>query len=112
MGMRRGISHSGDRANSFEDRVVAFIDIIGFRTVVEDARTDGETFKTVRDALNTINEQVQRFEKYRQWRESLNLTARAVLSVGNPVEMTAFSDCYLISGRISAKAHLTNDATR
>jgi hypothetical protein len=79
---------------------VAFVDILGFSDIVKHASTDGATFETVRDAVMNIDAQVQRLEEHRQWCMSLDPAAR-FLSAPTPLEMTAFSDCYLISGKVS-----------
>jgi hypothetical protein len=85
---------------SFEDCFVAFVDILGFSSVVKQAATDGDKFETLRDALRNIDAQVQRLEGYRGLCASLDPAAR-FLWRPTPIEMTAFSDCYLISGKVS-----------
>jgi len=94
------LSYPDASTTSFEDRFVAFVDILGFSSIVKHAATDGDTFETLRDALENIDGQVKRLEEYRLWCASLDPAAR-FLSAPTPIEMTAFSDCYLISGKAS-----------
>jgi hypothetical protein len=85
---------------SFEECFVAFVDILGFSDIVNRASSDGVTFGIVRDALAIIDAQVQRLEEHRELCASLDPAARFLWSP-SPTEMTAFSDCYLISGKVS-----------
>ena len=100
MDAARTLSCPNASTKPFEERFVAFVDILGFSSIVERAATDGDTFETVRDTLKDIDAQVQRLEEYRRRCASLDPAAR-FLSSPTPIEMTAFSDCYLISGKVS-----------
>lgn len=88
-------------ARTFETRIVAFVDILGFRDIVARMMKEPETFDTVRDALKTIDAQAEGFRRYRKEtgtsRKEL-LRGRVVPLVQTThLEMTAFSDCYVLS---------------
>jgi hypothetical protein len=87
-------------ANSFEDRFVAYVDILGFSDIVTRAATDTDTFEIVRDALKDVDAQVQQLEEHRRRGATLDPAAK-FLTGHTPTEMTAFSDCYLISSKVS-----------
>ena len=53
-------------AASFEDRVVGYVDILGFREIVKDAVNNAATFRTVRDALTVIEAQVNQLQEDRR----------------------------------------------
>jgi hypothetical protein len=86
------------KAKTFEDRYVAFVDILGFSNLVNRMRKEPALFKLIRGTLDSIDEQAQQFEEYRRQKRT---GARSVLP---PVqlEMTAFSDCYVVSDTTSA----------
>lgn len=92
---------SGESANPFEDRFVAFVDILGFRDLVTRAETDRDTFELLRDVLERIDAQAQHLEEYRQLCDSP--TPRHVVSSlpRTDVTMTAVSDCYFLSEKAS-----------
>jgi len=101
----RGVSDRPDAAGdqpvpSFEDRVVAYVDILGFREVVKAAQNDVKLFALIRDVLTTIEQQVRRFEHDREHRSALDPAAKFLWDPP-AAEMTAFSDCYLISDQPS-----------
>ncbi len=86
---------------SFEDRYVAFVDILGFRNIVARMEREQGLFSTVRDALKTIDEQAREFRNYRVARkkshEALIASGQVPLTPPPQLQMTAFSDCYVIS---------------
>jgi hypothetical protein len=94
------VTRAGHVANSFERRIVALVDILGFREIVEQARTDTRLFEIVRDVLNTIDEQARRLKDYRLVCNP-RPSHRASLLRRTDVRMAAFSDCYLISDECS-----------
>jgi hypothetical protein len=92
------------RATQFEKRFVAFVDILGFQALVERVTTDASTFRMVRDALKTIRSQAASCEDYRvrseQKQRDIRRAGRVSLmppSLRTRLEMTAFSDSYVIS---------------
>ena len=88
-----GEPSTDDGVDSFENRVVAYVDILGFSAVVKDAVTDKAVFDMLRDALTGIEVQVARLEADRQWSANLSPAAR-FLSAPPTAEMTAFSDFF------------------
>jgi hypothetical protein len=84
------MTSASERDNYFEERFVAFVDILGFWHLVGRMKKDRRLFTTIRDALNIIGNQSRQFRQYRAQRGESDL------------RMTAFSDCYVVSGRISA----------
>jgi len=93
-------------ARTFEQRFVAFVDILGFRDVVARMRTEPQLFRTVRDALKTISSQAQQFREYRRATglARMRLLRGGAVQLLQPthLEMTSFSDCYVISDRTPA----------
>lgn len=91
---------------SFDDRFVAFVDILGFRNLVAKMEEDRELFEMVRDALKTIRGQAQRFREYRvklaQSHKAIIANGKGPLTPTSDLQMTAFSDCYVISDNSSA----------
>jgi hypothetical protein len=89
------------RRGLFEDRFVAFVDILGFRDIVARMETEPGLFSTVRDALKTIDKQAREFRDYRaarkQSHEALLASGKVPLTSPPHLHMTAFSDCYVIS---------------
>lgn len=83
-----GRSASPPADGSFERRVVAFVDILGFRSLLRRMGNEPSLFDTLRDALETVAD---------------HRTAAAQAAVfdssylHNGLEMSAFSDCYAIS---------------
>ena len=47
------------RAAKYEDRYCAFIDILGFRELIDDLRTGATNFKTLRNLLREINSPIK-----------------------------------------------------
>lgn len=92
-----------DRSRSkwFDDRFVAFVDILGFRGIVSRMRGERKLFLTVRDALKIINAQSRQFRDYRvarkQSHERFLANGETPSSPPTQLQMTSFSDCYVIS---------------
>jgi hypothetical protein len=86
---------------SFEERFLAFVDILGFRSIVSRMQEDAGLFSTVRDSLKTIDKQARDFRDYRvarkQSHQSLLAKGKVPLTSPPHLQMTAFSDCYVIS---------------
>jgi hypothetical protein len=86
----------------FERRFVAFVDVLGFRGIVNRMDADEQLFVTIRDALKELQKQSLAFRDYQQ---SLRGERRRVKKKGavplfntkSRLEMTAFSDCYVLS---------------
>ena len=70
---------SAGRRARFDKRFLAFVDILGFRSIVARMANEPELFATVRDALKTVDKQAQTFQKYRA---STNAKRRALLRTG------------------------------
>jgi hypothetical protein len=85
----------------FQQRFIAFVDILGFSSIVERMSREDRLFTTVRDALNSLDRQSRDFQQYRrERREKRQATLRKgrVPLVGDTnLQMTAFSDCYVLS---------------
>ena len=88
-------------ATGFEQRFVGFVDILGFRSIVARMLDDPQVFRTIRDALKTVARQATYFRKYRT---DFNAARRARMRRGGvsfvgdmKLQMTAFSDCYIVS---------------
>ena len=93
---------SARRRTGFEDRFLAFVDVLGFRDVVHQMAHQPELFSTVRDTLKTLDRQSQRLrdhaERIRNARARAKQKRVALLGLNRRgVEMTAFSDCYVVS---------------
>jgi hypothetical protein len=88
------------RKESYERRIVAMVDILGFSEIVQQARTKADKFKLLRDVLNTVEGQVNRLEEYRQLCNPPPSHRVSFLS-RTDIRMAAFSDCYLISDECS-----------
>jgi hypothetical protein len=85
----------------FELRYVAFVDVLGFKTLVDRMATDRRLFQTVRDALKAVAGQAQSFQTYRK---GFNAERRARMRAGGisfvgdmRLQMTAFSDSFVVS---------------
>jgi hypothetical protein len=80
---------------------VAFVDILGFRDIVARMQKEKELFSTVRDALKTIDKQAREFRDYRverkQSHEAILARGKAPLTDPPHLQMTAFSNRYVIS---------------
>src|SRR5439155_21361427 len=78
----------------FENRYVAFVDILGFRDLIRRMPREPELFDIARSTLDQIDHQVRSFRDYRRQKRT---GARSVLSRPD-LQMSAFSDCYVVSG--------------
>lgn len=85
----------------FQDRFIAFVDILGFRNLVERMSHEDRIFTTVRDALKVLDRQALGFQQYRRERRNKRHEQRrkGVVSLvrDTNLQMTAFSDCYVLS---------------
>lgn len=86
----------------FQQRFIAYVDILGFTNIVNRMSEEKHLFITIRDLLKSLDRQSQRFREYR--RQLKNKRKRIVQSGSAPLlpnitdlQMTAFSDCYVIS---------------
>ena len=80
----------------FDDRYLAFVDVLGFRSIVKRMAKSDRLFETVRDALKRLNRQARQFRKYNSATRRRKGGALAALPKGD-LQMTAFSDCYVLS---------------
>jgi hypothetical protein len=78
----------------FPQRFVAFVDILGFRDLVARMSRDEHLFKSVRDALKDLDAQTRNFRAYRRRKRTKGV---ANLVPKTNLQMTAFSDCYVLS---------------
>ncbi len=85
----------------FHRRYIAFVDILGFQNIVKPMETDSELYDTVRDALKMLATQASEFRKYRRSiqdkRKETESRGKVSLDLGSNLQMTAFSDCYVLS---------------
>jgi hypothetical protein len=85
----------------FQHRVIAFVDILGFSNIVERMSSEDRLFKVVRDALKGLDRQSRDFQRYRRElndkREATLKKGVAPLTGDSNLQMTAFSDCYVLS---------------
>lgn len=94
----------------FERRFLGFVDVLGFRSIVTRMDRQPRLFQTVRNSLKVVSEQAERFGKYRK---NFNAARRERRRRGGIVflsdmfgdiklQMTAFSDCYIVSDTFPA----------
>lgn len=86
----------------FEDRFVAFVDILGFREIVAGMKRDPSRAQFIRDVLKTVQKQERRISRERRnlhRMEQRRHPHRGSLHSPSGTEMTAFSDCYVFSGK-------------
>jgi hypothetical protein len=87
--------------NRFQQRYIAFVDILGFSGLVQRMSSEDRLFTIVRDVLKGLDRQSRDFQQYRrERREKRDATLRRgrVPLVGeSSLQMTAFSDCYVLS---------------
>lgn len=87
--------------SNFQQRFIAFVDILGFSDIVARMPAEGRLFNTVRDALKDLDRQSREFQRYRrEYRNKREATLRkgvAPLGGNTNLQMTAFSDCYVLS---------------
>lgn len=90
----------------FQQRFIAFVDILGFSGIVERMSSDDDLYDAFRDALKHLDKQSRHFQRYRlEHREKRNAILRkgGVPLLGKTdFQMTAFSDCYVLSEVSSA----------
>jgi hypothetical protein len=75
----------------FEQRYIAFVDILGFSDIVKRMAAEERLFTSIRDALRKLSSQSSEFTQYR-------------LQKFSDIRMTAFSDCYVLSESSSLSA--------
>lgn len=87
--------------NRFRRRFIAYVDMLGFRKIVERMSDEDGLFTTVRDALKGLDRQSRVFLRYGRRQRSKRaaiLRKGGVPLIGNSdLQMTAFSDCYVLS---------------
>ena len=87
--------------SKFQNRCIAFVDILGFSDIVERMSTDDRLFKTIQGELHNLDKLSLYFQKYRKEniQKAKVLEQRGFLSLTSPsdLQMTAFSDSYVIS---------------
>jgi hypothetical protein len=85
----------------FQQRFIAFVDILGFRDIVGRMPKEDRLFTTVRDALRVLDGQSKSFQRYRRKRRTSRAKAekKGIVSIvgDSNLQMTAFSDCYVLS---------------
>jgi len=89
------------RKRRFQQRFIAFVDVLGFGSIVKRMSNDDRLFTTVRDALKDVAQQSRDFQRYRREqrikRKAILRKGIAPLTGDSNLQMTAFSDCYVIS---------------
>lgn len=87
--------------NRFQRRFIAFVDILGFGGIVERMSSEDRLFTTVRDALKDLDRQSRDFQRYRRelrkGREATLPKGSVAPIQGTNLQMTAFSDSYVLS---------------
>jgi len=86
----------------FQRRYIAFVDILGFTKIVLRMSKEKHLFVTIRDSLKSLDLQSRRFREYRR---RLNEKKKRIVQSGTApllpaitdIQMTAFSECYVIS---------------
>jgi hypothetical protein len=85
----------------FKQRYIAYVDILGFRTIVERMSKEDRLFTIVRDALKGLERQSRKVQRYRRHQrdkqEEIKRDSAATTVTNSDLQMTAFSDCYVIS---------------
>ena len=79
----------------FQQRFIAFVDILGFSDIVKRTTTEEHLFTAVRDALQKLRTQSRDLTQYRRKKRSERRS---------DIRMTAFSDCYVLSESSSLSA--------
>jgi hypothetical protein len=80
-----------------QQRFIAFVDILGFRALVERMPGEDGLFAAVRDALSDVHRQSLQFGDYRRNRKAKVREGAVPLTRNTDLRMTAFSDCYVLS---------------
>jgi len=77
------------------------VDILGFSGIVERMSNEDRLFTTIRDALERLDQQSRGFQQYRRERRAKHNVAQqkriVPLAGAGSLQMTAFSDCYILS---------------
>jgi hypothetical protein len=85
----------------FQQRFIAFVDILGFSSIVDRMSREDRLFTAVRDALKSLDRQAREIQQYRRERREKRATTlrkgRVPLVRESNLQMTAFSDCYVLS---------------
>lgn len=97
-------------AKTFDERFLAFVDVMGFRSLVDKMAKDSSLFESTRDVLKTVARQARQMKEYRaseqegrrQLRHQLRRQGQILVSAPASLEMTAFSDCYVLSEKYRA----------
>jgi hypothetical protein len=84
---------------AYEKRVIAFVDILGFRSLLARMPQEPDLFETIRDALESVME-------YGIASRQAPVLDRSYIPTG--LEMTAFSDCYVISAKTGSEFLILN----
>lgn len=83
----------------YEDRVVSFVDVLGFRSLLARMPNEPDLFETIRGALESIREHGI------SSRQAV-LLDKSYLPTG--LEATGFSDCYTVSARKGSELLIVN----
>lgn len=87
--------------SQFKKRFIAFVDILGFANIVGRMPHDQRLFTTMRDALKDLDRQARLVQRYRREHRARrkDRLRKGVASLGpdTNLQMTAFSDCYVLS---------------
>lgn len=83
-------------APRFESRILGFVDILGFRSIVARMRDDPRLYETIRDMLDLLLRQEKVLSKYRKQRTRGGKASVPPRGSPSNITMTAFSDCYVI----------------
>jgi hypothetical protein len=97
----------------YEDRIIAFVDILGFRDMLTEMDRSPEIFSTVKSALYSVmyEELAVRYgeddpDAFKSTYDILDPDQEAADSDTTGAQMTAFSDCFLISEKIERLPYL------
>src|SRR5262245_21392552 len=98
------VSRTVRMSTRFEDRYVAFVDILGFRDIIKSMEREPKLFATIDNALKVISNQVKVSHDYKRSRETKRHVRGGAISFLPRIslQMSAFSDCYVISEETSA----------
>jgi hypothetical protein len=89
------------RDRTFKQRIIAFVDILGFSRIVERMSKEDHLFPVIRDVLEDLDRKSLDVQDYRHKKRDTRIRARrqGVTSIveDSDLQMTAFSDCYVLS---------------
>jgi hypothetical protein len=91
------MSTTSEKPEAFEERFVAFIDILGFTSLVARMEMEPQLFTALRDDLELIERQIHDLQEHRRLHNRSNVGRHASFLPHSDLEASAFSDCYLIS---------------